>query len=84
MLTCKEVSHLVSESLDHRLPLRQRMGVRLHLMMCGMCRAYRDQILLLRRILHLYSKADDVENTPDENLSDEARQRIKDALKKNA
>ncbi len=76
MLTCKEVSTLVSESLDHSLPLRQRMGVRFHLMMCSMCRTYKKQTLQLRDAMRTYARRE-----PTEHLSKEARQRIKNALK---
>ena len=76
MLTCKEVSKLVSESLEHPLPFRQRMGVRLHLMMCSMCRVYQKQTLQLREALRTYARRE-----PSEHLSKEARQRIKNALK---
>jgi hypothetical protein len=47
MMTCKEVSTLVSmEQLD-QAPRARRMAVQLHLMMCRHCRAFRRQ---LRRI----------------------------------
>ncbi len=78
MLTCKEVSTLVSESLDHPLPLRQRMGVQFHLMMCSLCRTYKKQTLQLRDAMRAYAHRE-----PTEHLSTEARQRIKDALKIN-
>lgn len=78
MLTCKEVSILVSESLEHNLPLRRRMAVRMHLMMCSMCRTYRNQMLQLRVILKSAAKPD----APVEQvLPDDARQRIKQVLK---
>lgn len=71
MLTCKEISKLVSESLDRKLSLRQRMGVQLHLMMCSLCRTYRQQMRALRNIVR------HSEEFPTEHLSDEARARIK-------
>ena len=76
MLTCKEVSKLVSESLEHQLPFRQRMGVQLHLMMCSMCRTYQRQTLQLRNAMRTYARRE-----PTEHLSEEASQRIKNALK---
>ena len=76
MLTCKEVSELVSESLEHQLPFRQRMGVQLHLMMCSMCRTYKKQTLQLRDAMRTYARRE-----PSEHLSKDARQRIKNALK---
>ena len=78
MLTCKEISKLVSQSLDRKLSLRQRMGVRFHLMMCSLCRAYEKQTLLLRNAVRTYGR----ENT--ERLPEESKQRIKKALGDNA
>jgi len=49
MLTCKEVTHLVSESQDRRLRLGERIGLRLHLMMCNGCRNFSTQLDLIRR-----------------------------------
>ena len=76
MLTCKEVSELVSESLERELPLRRRMAVQLHLMMCSMCRTYQKQTLQLRDAMRTYAHRE-----PTEHLSKDARQRIKNALK---
>jgi len=47
MLSCKETARLVSDGLDRRLSLWQRMNLRLHLMMCGACSAYRRQVAQL-------------------------------------
>jgi predicted anti-sigma-YlaC factor YlaD len=77
MLTCKEISKLVSQSLDHKLPLRQRMGMRFHLMMCSMCRTYKTQALLLRKALRTFGR-DNAEKLPEET-----KQRIKQALSSN-
>lgn len=82
MLTCKEISKLVSDSLDRKLPVRQRIGVRFHLMMCSMCRAYEKQTHLLRKMMHSYARLKDG-NTASEHLSEQARQRIKKALSDN-
>ena len=35
MLNCKETTRFISEGLDHRLSLWQRINLRLHVMMCG-------------------------------------------------
>ena len=78
MLTCKEISRLVSESLDRELPLRQRMAVRFHLMMCSMCRAYQKQTLLLRSAVRSYGCQ------AGNKLPEEARRRMKKALSNEA
>jgi hypothetical protein len=37
MLSCKDVSQLISESMDRSLPFYRRVLVRLHLLMCKYC-----------------------------------------------
>lgn len=75
MLSCKEVSRLLSESLDRKLPLRQRLGVRMHLLMCRFCSRFWKQTLFVRDAAHHY-----VETATSTGLSAEARQRIKRSL----
>jgi putative zinc finger protein len=72
MYSCKEVTQMVSESLDHKLPLVQRIGIRVHLLMCKFCSRYRKQLLILREAMRLQEKY--IEDT---TLPTEARERIK-------
>jgi hypothetical protein len=44
MLKCRDVSELATDYMEHALPWRLSLGVRLHLFLCGMCRAYLDQL----------------------------------------
>ncbi len=49
MDSCRDISLLVSRSLDARLSTGERLRVRLHLLMCRACRQFERQMLLLRR-----------------------------------
>ena len=81
MLSCKEVSRLVSESLDLELPFRQRISLRLHLLMCSLCSRFRRQLLFLRRAARSFGKAGVADKLPVHvRLSPAARARIKHAL----
>jgi predicted anti-sigma-YlaC factor YlaD len=40
MLRCREVTELVGTDSLERAPLRTRLGVQIHLLMCRHCRAY--------------------------------------------
>lgn len=51
MLSCREISRLVSEQIDRKLPLRRRIEMRLHFMMCRACSLYARQIRQLDRLL---------------------------------
>jgi hypothetical protein len=82
MLRCREISKLVSESMEGELPLRQRLQVWMHLAMCRMCAGFARQLRLLRRAAHeaperLFADPAASEST----LSQEARDRIKAALR---
>lgn len=48
MLTCRQVTRLVSEGLDRRLAPGERGLLQLHLAICRGCRATRDQFAFLR------------------------------------
>jgi len=80
MLTCKEISKLVSESLDRKLPFGLRMEMRLHLMMCSLCRMYRKRTLILRNILSQYDPSLGEDSAPVPGLSEQASARIQKAL----
>jgi len=49
MISCREVSTLVSTDALGTQSLRRRLAVRLHLMMCDACRAFVAQIESIRR-----------------------------------
>ncbi|HFQ91671.1 MAG TPA: zf-HC2 domain-containing protein [Chromatiales bacterium] len=49
MLSCKEVSKLISLSQDRSLSPWERVSVRLHLLACKLCRRYRKQLIFLTR-----------------------------------
>ncbi|HEX9205576.1 MAG TPA: hypothetical protein VF853_06580 [Candidatus Deferrimicrobiaceae bacterium] len=81
MLSCKDVTHLVSESMDRTLPLGKRVGVRLHLLVCRFCERYRRQLLLLRETArHLALEGETPGEPLPESLSPEARDKIRRSL----
>ncbi len=84
MLSCKEVSRLVSESMDRSLPFGQRFSTRLHLLMCSLCSRFRRQMLFLRDAARFFGRAsEEGELFANVRLSPEARTRIKHALQRN-
>lgn len=79
MLSCKEITQLISEGLDRRLSFWQQVGLRLHLMMCGTCAAYRRQVTALDKLI---SARFGVSGPAGSHLlSGDARRRIKAALR---
>jgi predicted anti-sigma-YlaC factor YlaD len=51
MPTCREVHRLTSEHLDRELTLVERLRVRMHLLVCGPCTIFTDQMALIRRAM---------------------------------
>jgi hypothetical protein len=49
MLSCKEVSRLVSQGLDRRLGLVERLRLHVHLAICDGCTNFRKQMTFLRK-----------------------------------
>lgn len=57
MLSCKEVSHLLSESQDRKLNLSEKMQLEMHLAICGGCRNFKEQMNFLRQACQRYVNA---------------------------
>ncbi len=48
MLSCKQATRLASQALDRPLSLRERLGLRAHLMICAGCAQFERQLGFLR------------------------------------
>ena len=82
MLRCREISKLVSESMERQLPFLERMHVWIHLMMCRLCSGFSRQMRLLRRAARENpDRLGPDESAPEAKLPEEARERIKAALR---
>lgn len=80
MYNCKEVSEMVSESMDRSLPFYQRVLMRLHLLMCKYCARCREQFETIRaasRFGDLHGK----ELDDSQALSNDGKERLKEFLK---
>lgn len=51
MLNCKDLTHLVSESFERKLSIRERLNLWLHISMCGTCRRFRQLQQRIQRAL---------------------------------
>jgi len=48
MMSCREVTRLVSQGLDRRLGFGERVALRVHFAICGGCSNFNRQMHLLR------------------------------------
>ena len=81
MMSCKQVSRLLSESMERTLLLWERVSLWFHLSMCKLCRGFSKDLRLLREAARRH--AEDVESDAidsDAALSTESRERMKRAL----
>jgi len=81
MKSCKEVSQLVSESMDRNLSFLERVSLWFHLGMCKLCAGFSTHLGRLRDMARRYAQGIESDTDSfDAALSDDARQRIKRAL----
>jgi len=81
MLSCKEVSKLVSESLDHKLTLWQCIHLWMHIGMCSLCWRFRKDLIYLHE--EVQRRAEEIEKdtaASEVTLSEESRRRVKRLL----
>ena len=79
MLNCKETAKLVSEGMDHPLSWRQRLAIRMHLLLCHcpVCRNYSRQMQAFRDAITAYRESLDKDSVdPKTNMPDDCRERI--------
>ncbi len=79
-MTCKDTSRLISENMDHSLPLFDRWRIKLHLAMCKFCSYYQDQLEVLRK-LSRYLGQEDAQTHKTGFLSQVRKEKIKSLLR---
>lgn len=83
MMSCQEAARLISEERDHPLSLGQKIGLRVHLAFCALCRGYKKNLQMLSllaagagdAVMFAFGRTDG-----ELALSNASKQRIKDAL----
>lgn len=55
MLSCKRVTHLLSERLDRKLTVAERVQLEMHLAMCKGCFNFKKQVNFLREACRRYT-----------------------------
>ncbi len=49
MLKCKDATKLISQAQDRPLELKERMGLKFHLLICPACVNYNKQLAFIRK-----------------------------------
>ena len=74
MLTCKQASQIISQSLDRSLNWRELFALRLHLFICNYCNRFSQQLQTLRVALKRMSA--NIENDTSITMPPESKARI--------
>ena len=80
MLSCKQVTELVSQAHDRHLSFREWLGIRIHLFTCTMCARYKKQLGIIVKAIRQYLQHPETLDTPHTQLSQKARERINKAI----
>ena len=76
---CREASRLQSDALDRPLSRFQRLGLRIHLVLCRWCRRYGKQIRLVRQAVR--DQPEGMNEASTQTLAPQVRERIKRILR---
>ena len=77
--TCQQTVETISQSMERKLTLRERVKVKLHLWICAWCQWYMEHLQVIRDASRAQAaKAPDVMTSA--TLSNEARERIRRRL----
>ncbi|NQW30212.1 MAG: hypothetical protein HQ472_06850 [Ignavibacteria bacterium] len=58
MYTCKETIELLTTADIRPLTLREKLGVKMHTMLCKICNAYNKQVKIIKRALQKHEISD--------------------------
>ena len=65
MLNCHEATRLLSESQERPLRVNERVGMRMHLMMCSGCRNFERHMAVMRKAMREFAHSDRGQKPPD-------------------
>ena len=78
MLSCKQASQLISQSLDRPLTMRERFALKLHLFVCKYCKRFSQQVQTLR--VAIKTVVSSIESNNNILMSSAAKKRIADMV----
>ena len=56
MRSCRDITALVSQGLDRKLSLSERLAINLHIMMCSRCGSFQRQTRFIRKAARRYTE----------------------------
>lgn len=80
-ICCRSAFNLCNEQMDRDLTKGESIRLRIHLMMCGLCRHLPAQFKGLRKLIQATCEHEHDGDCCSESLSEEAKERISSQLK---
>lgn len=56
MRSCREITELVSQGLDKKLSMGERLAIGLHVLLCSRCRNFQSQTQFIRKAARHYTE----------------------------
>ncbi len=76
--TCQQTVEKISQSMERKLTLRERIDLKLHLWICAWCQWYQEHLQIIRDAARAKgAESPDLDSISGPALSSEARERIK-------
>ncbi len=76
LFKCKDITELISKSMDEKMSLRIRLGIKFHLMMCHLCTRYKKQLELIQKAMEKFND-EDPSALPVKKLPDDVHAKMK-------
>ena len=76
MLTCKQVSKALAEHRYYELPLRKKIGLFAHILVCPFCGKYNKEIVEFQKGIRKFLKLEETEHFTEIRLKSDERERI--------
>lgn len=81
-MNCKDMTKLISDSLETKISVRRQFELWLHIIMCGMCRRFRSNIIMLRQRVRNSKASLDQVAIPPSSMPPAAMARLEEAVKR--
>src|SRR4030095_12253573 len=77
---CQQIVETISQSMERKLTLRERIDLKLHLWICAWCQWYMEHLHIIRDAARAKAAESPDLNVSGPSLSAEARERIKRSI----
>ena len=78
MLSCKQTSQIISQSLDRPLTMREHFALKLHLLICKYCKRFSQQVQTLHVAIN--TMVSSIESNNSIEMPSVAKKRIADLV----